>query len=616
VIRTPQDITLDEFHGLGGAAYLHANVMLVSNAFYEAHRVEFLDFGAAYNVRNGGGGPQRLATAVAGLMPAGQDPPLTFPVEDQTHRASLDTPVQLEMTALLALGIGLALAAAIVITLMLRAEQRVHDDDTPTLRALGCSSAQLGAVGAARLLPAAVGATVIALGVALVLSPRYPIGIGRQLELSRGFEANIAVLGVGVLVTSGFILGCSFQFGRPRRPRGDGPSRRSSLAGWLARVGAPVDLVLGAHLAFARARRTRSVPSRQAIAGAAGMVAIAVALGMYVAGANHLYSVPDAHGWRWDAAIGNVNFPLAETTARQLDSDPAIRAMTTIGYGQASVGGLSTEFLAFDPHGTAPPEVTRGRLPRSADEVALGAGLLDKLDAGLGSKVRFSVAGGEFDTGGPATRRNLTVVGRALSPLFGESDISDVGIVTLDAIAAAGGDINPNLALVRLSDGNRQEQLHALERHYTEEIATDTVPAQVVNLHRVTSLPRVGLVLAGLMGIIVLAYVMAVSARIRARDLAVLRALGLPARRIRRILTSESLILAAGVALVGIPIGLLLGTALWTRITEPIGTQSTPVVTPLTWLTVPITLLVAVVAALTSAHRTRHDKLTTLLRVY
>ncbi len=74
----------------------------------------------------------------------------------------------------------------------------------------------------------------------------------------------------------------------------------------------------------------------------------------------------------------------------------------------------------------------------------------------------------------------------------------------------------------------------AVDRDVTEEILTDSIPAEVVNLHRVRELPLLGLVIAGAMGTIVLVYTLAVGRRGRRRDLAVLRTIGLSSAQLRR----------------------------------------------------------------------------------
>jgi hypothetical protein len=615
VVRVPSDIGVDEVRAVGRSAQSSGNILGLPTAFYEAHRDEFLNYGGEYNLQLAEPSAARdLEGELASITPAGVDPPLVFPAEDDSHRGALDTPVRVETTALLALGIGIALAGVIALALVLRTEQRIHDDDTPTLRALGASSRQIGGAAALRTLPSAVAGTVAAVVLAVALSPFFPIGIGRQLELDGGVRIDPLVLGLGIVVTVVAVVGFAFVFAHPWASRRDRPSRRSGATSWLAAADAPVGLTLGAYLAFARSGARRSAPSRPVIVGAALLVTLMTGLAVYGAGIDHAYASPAARGWEWDAVVGNVNFPLRQSTAEQVVHDRAVVAATRANYGQASINGQSTEVLAFDPHGDAPPIVTAGRLPLRAHEIALGAATLDRLHARIGSKVRFSVSNGEFAGEQRGHAITARVVGRALPPVFGESDLGDIGIVTLDAISASGGDSDPKLVFVDLRTGGRTAGLRALERRYTEEIHIDAVPARVVTLHRVRSLWRIGFGLLALMLVVLLGYLLAVTMRVRRHDLAVLRTLGLRSRQLTGSLAAQIGIVAVIVLAVGLPLGVLLGHALWDVVTDPIGLLygGSPV-PALAWITV-LTVCAAAVAALVAARRARHAPIAEALR--
>ena len=414
------------------------------------------------------------------------------------------------------------------------------------------------------------------------------------------------------------VLGCAYAFGRPRRAREVAPASRRTLATRLGQVGAPADLTIAAHLTFDRFRGNRAargVPARSAIVGGATLLAVLTGVGVYVGGVDHLYGDRGAHGWVWDVAIGNTNFPLSAGTAERLAHDPRIVRQTAAADGQAKVNGRVAEFLAFDPSGTAPPDVVAGRLPRRADEIALGAGTARQLGVGPGDEVAFSVKNGEYDTtGGPTTTQRMKVVGTAFAPVFGDSDADHVGLVTFDGIRRAGGTGDVQLALVKLRDGSTPRALAAIDRAYTEEIATDLIAGRIVNLHRVRGVPLLGVAAAALMGVFVLVYVLAVSVRARTREHAVLRALGLPVRRLRRVLAWQGGILAAGILVIGIPVGLLLGAALWSRVAESIGVHPDAVLSPWLLLIGPIVVLIAVGGSLVPARRAAHEHITEVLR--
>jgi predicted lysophospholipase L1 biosynthesis ABC-type transport system permease subunit len=150
----------------------------------------------------------------------------------------------------------------------------------------------------------------------------------------------------------------------------------------------------------------------------------------------------------------------------------------------------------------------------------------------------------------------------------------------------------------------------------TQEIVTDIKPSRIVNLHRVRALPIVGMLLAGVMGAVVLLYTLASGVRGRTGELALLRALGLPPRRLSHILAWQGIALAGAALIVGIPLGVVVGSTVWRNIAGQLGVDSTPVLTPLLLSTLlPVTaLLVAVLASVIPAARARRQPIAGLLR--
>jgi putative ABC transport system permease protein len=142
----------------------------------------------------------------------------------------------------------------------------------------------------------------------------------------------------------------------------------------------------------------------------------------------------------------------------------------------------------------------------------------------------------------------------------------------------------------------------------------DTVPARVVNLHRVRALPLVGLLFAAVMGALVLAFALALGARTQRRDLAILRALGLTSGGAARVLTWQGVTLAAVMLLVGLPLGALAGSLLWRELTRQLGIGSGSIVAGGLIALVPATVAVAVLASLLPARQLRKDRVGVLLR--
>jgi putative ABC transport system permease protein len=222
----------------------------------------------------------------------------------------------------------------------------------------------------------------------------------------------------------------------------------------------------------------------------------------------------------------------------------------------------------------------------------------------------------DFGVDGDREPRRMSVVGEALVPAMGDdADIGQGGLITLAGLRAAGARPSVQLALTRLRGGPTTAAYQRLDRSYTQELATDYIPARVVNLHRVRGVPLLGAAVAGFLGIFVLVYALVAGVRARTRELAVLRALGLTSRRLRRVLAWQGGLLAAGMVVIGMPVGLLVGAAAWSRVADGLGIAPDITVSPWVLLVGPLVLAVAVASSVVPARRARRESVATLLRV-
>jgi ABC-type lipoprotein release transport system permease subunit len=610
VVRTSGDIAGDEIRSpRPNSPYGAANFMLIPFSFLTGYSKHFLQFGNGYDVQLRNVARDRAGVeAAAKRLSASVGAPFY-----SLRRAPFDIPVNLESTVLLVLGVATAIAVAVMAALLLSTEERVHRRDRRALRALGQTRQQLGLGAAVRAAPVAIFATVLMLAVAIIASSLYPIGVGRKLEFNPGVQVNLSVLLLGALATGAFVLGIAFVVGWRESRATTGQLRKATVSHWLARLNAPTDVVLGTHLAFDRGRTSSTVPARGAVAGGAIALAVIVGIGVFVGSGNYLYADPVAHGFPWDVMIGNVNFPMTQATTDKIIADPRIRNRTPASDGRATIDGRPVEVLAIKLGGTAPPVIRSGRLPQSASEIALGPKLADQLHVSIGSKVSFTVAHGDFKDNGHPKDIAQTVVGISLIPSLSGSDFGDVAAVTLDAIKASGGQpVTPRVVFIQVNGHDPAATVKAISASYTTEMITDMIPALVVSLHDVRGPSQLGALLAALLGSVLMAYTLAIGSR--SRDLAVLRALGMSARRVTRVLVWRGVMLALAILTIGIPLGLITGSLIWRTIANQIAVPNHPVVANSLAFFAPVVLALSIACSLVVARRIRHENVARLLR--
>lgn len=615
VVRSPADTTVDEPRLVGNSVYESTSAMFVNIEFFDANRERIFDFGKGYLIlldepadRPGFEAAARKLNDAAGNteLLSFSDPPF------RTSRASYDTTVTTETGALLALGLALGLVAAIVIGLVLRADQRVHNRERDALHAIGVTRTQLGSSATLRALPSGVLGAGLAVVVSYAISDRFPIGFGRQLELDEGRRTNVLVMLLAVVLIVGVVAACAFAFAY----RGDGrrPSaRRGVLTAWLAQIGAPKQSVLGSHLAFGRGESRTTVPTRPAIVGGIVATVVAVGAGMFVDNIDSLYATPAERGWTWDVVVGNPDVPFTNPeTVSQLAEDPRFETRSFAAYGPVMLNGRSVDALVFDLQSSAPPVAAEGRIPRTTTEIALGPKLADRLGAGIGSNVELMIETAP-GSAAPAKPVEMSVVGIAVPPAFGNTEMGEQAIIAVDGAEGFAPDL-PAMVMATLKGDDHDAALTELAEDYPDQITTDIIAARVVNLRRVRAIPRLAIALACALGLLLLAYTLAVGVRARGRELGVLRALGVSGRQLRGVLSWEGMIIAFVIVVIGVPLGVVAGNLVWRTLMDNVGLDVATVFEP--WLlAVPVVvLLVAVLCALIPARRVRRINVAALLR--
>ena len=187
--------------------------------------------------------------------------------------------------------------------------------DATTWRALGADRALLVR---AMVLPASIAAvvgSVVSVVVAVLLSPRFPLGSIRRIELDIGFHADWPVLiafALGVAVAVGAVAAATAWW---RTGRAESAQLRPSTVGdWAARVGMSPALVIGARLAVEPGRGRRAVPVRSALVGAVVGVLGVVACFTFRSGIDDALRTPQRSGVVWDSFYVNIGGPIPPDT--------------------------------------------------------------------------------------------------------------------------------------------------------------------------------------------------------------------------------------------------------------------------------------------------------------
>lgn len=516
-------------------------------------------------------------------------------------------------TALWLLGLAIALAGAGAIAIAaLRLARGVLQDRT-TLSALGATRRQMVEGVVTSGLPWLLAATAMGTLGGMRASPLALVGLAKSADprphaLVVDGPVLTAAVSIG-LVYAVCALVVAALLARPPRPRS---MRRPALS---LPVRQPLAPILGARLALGEGQAPGGRASRGSLVAAALGVSMAVAALVVGASIHHLQTDPSLFGSGRDRLIDSGESPeIYDRALPALEADhrASLVAGIHVLFG-LSPAGHETPTLAYDVRrGVIDASITRGRMPRGADEVAMGPATLDELRLRVGDRVRVDTE---------KTHASYRIVGALLFP---EGDFQhDKGMaMTTDASDRLVGNTHDAAAIHQIlfnwRDGVDASRADADLRRAGLSPQTDAggiKPAVVTNLGQVERLPRY---LAGFLAVVALvslAHALGQTVRLRGRQFGTLRALGATRAVSAGIILFQSMTIVAVAIVVGAPTGIAVGRGVWRSIAERAHVVVEPAVPRVALLAVGIGLaLVSAVLTVLPAWRAARLRPSEILR--
>lgn len=484
---------------------------------------------------------------------------------------------------------AVVVAALAVIAALGQAWARHHGVGAHTQRIESALGLPTGGRVAARTLPAAGSALIagfVAASVGVAGSALEPVGSLGRSEPQRGFRVDTGIVVAGALAVAVVMVAVAAltALRAGRRPVGDG----SAAVGRLPRRLLPRRggwAFAGATFALSSGGTRRHVPVKVALVGGVVGVAGIVGSATFAASLDRLTSTPARYGWNADFQIADIT----DEIAADVVADPRLSEVADVVSSSITVAGRSESAFEIERiRGDAGWVMWEGRVPTTADEIAIGPRLAERLGVEIGDDV-------------PIEDRTMRVVGIGLGPLVNNEGLG------MSVLLGPGGmrmlsDVNPfREALVTVAPGEDRDEVIESYRRY--ELTVRTLPEEVRNVAELGSLPAVlGLFLA-LLAAIALVHALFVTTRQRAKDLAVMRAIGATPRHAGLTVVAMA-VSTAGVGFVfGVPLGVALARLLWGEIAASIGVRGDVAVPLTTVLELAVALAAAVLIAIVPARR-------------
>ncbi|MCU1457800.1 MAG: hypothetical protein JWL73_1892 [Actinomycetia bacterium] len=492
-----------------------------------------------------------------------------------------------------------ALAGVVTVGFVLTRDIAYANADQSTLRALGLTRAQRAMVSGPRILLVAAGGTLLAVAGAMFGSPLLPVGLARRADPNPGFHADWVVLGFGALgVASVAVLIAAFAALRSTRASllDDDPGRwrrPSKIVDAASRAGLTPSVTSGLRMALERGRGRTAVPVRAACLGAVFGVLGVTAVLVFAGSLDNLVTTPHLYGSTsgFQTTQTNFNSGAPDACNRSDFGLTRVRGVSTVAAlcsNDTQIDGRPLRGWGFtNLRGTVQPEITAGRAPRTAGEVALGAVTLRKLHKSIGDTVTGRGRHGTVD---------YRIVGRAVLPVLGAEPLADGAFFT-------------GAGLARVYDGNNSSGRYLLgdyaptvDRTVVDRRiaalsglgnpARSPLPVEIARLRQTGWFPTTLAALLTCLALVAVGSAIVTAVRRRRRDLALLKTLGFERHQVRSTVAWQATTLGAIGLLGGLPIGLIVGTSLWHVVADEVGVSSGPDVPRLAvFLIIPVTLL-------------------------
>jgi hypothetical protein len=533
---------------------------------------------------------------------------VTSQVESVTELA-----IKPESVALGGFGLIAALACLVLAAQAISRALQRGEEDRRVLRSLGAGPRSTIGEGLIGIAGSVVLGSLIAVVVAVGLSPLAPLGPVRPVYLDKGISFDWTVLGVGFLVLVLLLIAAALTQSirsaphrvriRPREPR------HSPVVRTLQNAGMSVASVIGVHFALEPGRGRTSVPVRSVLVGTVLAVALVVSTLTFASGLQTLVSHPALYGWNWSYALNPTN-NVPPTGMKLLAHDKDVAAYTGYDYNNANVGGLTLPILLTAAHAKVFPPLLSGHEVDANDQIVFGAASLAELHKRVGQSVILSFASAD-DAPVYIPPTKMLIVGTATLPAVGYSTfvaqhtsmgtgaivpLSIIPPAMLKTLNSADPNLNgPELIFVRMrsyvSAAAGKANLERLTAAANKVLKADknaagnsvdvlpvVQPVQIINYRSIGSTPIILALGLAIGAVVALGLTLASSVRRRRRDLALLKTLGFTQRQLSAAVAWQATVDAIVGIVLGIPIGIILGRELWTLFARNINAVPDPTV--------------------------------------
>ncbi|MCU1364914.1 MAG: hypothetical protein JWN39_553 [Ilumatobacteraceae bacterium] len=450
-------------------------------------------------------------------------------------------------------------------------------------------------VAAIRFSPIVIGATLISVVGALVLSSSGPTGIAGRAEVQPGFRfdatvvlggAALSVIALSAMVALATAVTVRERPSAGRRPRAGALS--ASIGSAALRVG------------------TRRYARGLVIAVIGTTVGIAsVATAAIVVGSLARVDADSArYGAPWDYAVATSGDPASVAAGvAAAKADPYLTDLALVtASGPFQLPGVATFWaVSMQPQrGSMGPTVVSGRPPTADDEIAIAPLTMRAMGLHIGDSLTSlpTLLGDGSDGSAPGSVGPFSVVGEVLVGAVDPSVGPGNGVIVTEAVRSRIDTAGSPYLVVRTNPTmSRTEVIDHLVATYGSAVVLPGRQDDLRNLDRVASSPWIVAWLIVALALAAVGHALVTSVRRRRRELAVLRSLGFTSTQVIGSIVWRSVLVALTAVLIGVPLGIVAGRWTWGRVVRDVGLASGAVL-PGPWIAAVIAGVLVIIPVL------------------
>jgi hypothetical protein len=553
-----------------------------------------------------------------------------FQVASQTVQEA-DQSIRPVALALGAFGCIAGLTTLLVALEELARQRRNRDVDLQVMRSLGAPRAVTVADAVFGMAGAIVVGGLVAVCVAIALSPLAPIGPARAVYPDRGLDVDWTVIGLGGLALVLLLLAAALVGAVLSAPHRIGARRErlghSGLADAIFRSGLPPSTAVGARFAVDAGRGRDRGSSRWVLVGSVTALVVVTTTLTFGHSLQTLVGQPSLYGWNWDYAVQSSNGygPVPQSTVQSVARQDSGVVESGITFATLQLDGVEVPTLLATRGAAVAPPLVAGHGLEGKNQIVLGASTMAQLHKRLGDTVAA-----RYTPNLPPRAIPLKIVGVATMPAIGiaEGLHSSMGVGAVVPVDSSNfveqqlgpqsytGCVGPNMVLLRGTGTAGPASAHLAAQRlataasrvlakepadgfcggYQASVLGVQRPAQIVNYRSMGLTPLVLAIALALGAVIALGLTLVASVRRRRRELGILKAIGFTPGQLQWSVLWQAAIVAVAGIVVGVPLGVALGRWLWTLFAEQIGAVPQPAVPVMSVLVACLTALALAIA--------------------